>query len=183
MNIEIEIQIHDSAWSTALPEAGSVARRAVSAALDEVPPPGIPAEVELAVILADDGFVQRLNKDYRGEDRPTDVLSFAAQETTGRSVPHAEGMPLQLGDVIIAFETVERDCDAANITLVDHLSHLVIHGVLHLLGHDHDEPKAEGAMRALERSALKRLGIGDPYATLCREDVPRDRLVVAGPKP
>ena len=161
--IEIAISLRDSAWSTALPEAAAVARRAAAAALKAAP--GLPANVELGVVLADDAFVRTLNRDYRGQDRATDVLSFPVHEPPRLDTPEAE-MPLMLGDVVLARETVERDSASAGVGLVDRVSHLVVHGVLHLLGHDHDEPVAEHRMRALESRTLLALGLSDPYVNL-----------------
>ncbi len=161
--IEIAIRLRDSAWSTALPDAAAVARRAAAAALDAAA--DLPGPVELGVVLADDAFVRRLNREYRGQDRATDVLSFPLHEPPRLAPPQGE-MPLMLGDVILARETVERDSAAAGVGLAERVSHLVVHGVLHLLGHDHDEPVAERRMRALESRTLLGLGLCDPYATL-----------------
>ncbi len=160
--IEIAIRLRDSAWSTALPEADAVVRRAAAAALDAA---DLAGEVELGVVLADDAFVRRLNRDWRGQDVATDVLSFPLHAPPRPGAPPG-GMPLMLGDVILARETVERDSAAAGIGLAQRVSHLVVHGVLHLLGHDHDEPEAERRMRALESRTLLGLGLCDPYATL-----------------
>ena len=93
-------------------------------------------------MLADDAFVRTLNRDYRGQDRATDVLSFPVHEPPRLDPPPRE-MPLMLGDVVLARETVQRDSASAGVGLADRVSHLVVHGVLHLLGHDHDEPAAE----------------------------------------
>ena len=175
--IEIAIRIHDSAWSTALPDAGAVVRRAASAALGAAPDQGLPDRVELGVVLADDAFVRRLNRSYRGQDRPTDVLAFPMHERPADAPPPAGKMPLPLGDVVLARETVERDSGSDGVAVSERVSHLVVHGVLHLLGYDHDRPDAERTMRALESRTLLGLGIGDPYATLCATDVPR------GPRP
>ena len=161
--IEIAISLRDSAWSTALPDAAAVARRAAAAALDAVPE--LSGQVELGVVLADDAFVRTLNRDYRGQDRATDVLSFPIHEQPAEIRPQTE-LPLMLGDVVLARETVQRDSASAGVGLADRVSHLVIHGVLHLLGHDHDEPVAERRMRALESRALLALGLSDPYVTL-----------------
>ena len=160
---EIEISLRDSAWSTALPDAAAVARRAAAAALKaEV---NLPGRVELSVVLADDAFVRTLNRDYRGQDHATDVLSFPVHERPCLDPPPGE-MPLMLGDVVLARETVQRDSASAGVGLADRVSHLVVHGVLHLLGHDHDEPDAERRMRALESRTLLALGLCDPYVNL-----------------
>ena len=161
--IEIAISLRDSAWSTVLPEAGAVARRAAAAALEVAS--DLPGQVELGVVLADDAFVRTLNRDYRGQDRATDVLSFPVHEPPRLDAHEAE-MPLMLGDVVLARETVQRDSALAGVGLADRVSHLVIHGVLHLLGHDHDEPGAERRMRALESQTLLALGLCDPHVNL-----------------
>ena len=160
---EIEISLRDSAWSTALPDAPAVARRAAVAALEAVE--GFPDSVELSVVLADDSFVRTLNRTYRGQDRATDVLSFPIYEDLCDAQPEAE-QPMLLGDVVLARETVQRDSASAGVGLADRVSHLVVHGVLHLLGHDHDEPAAERRMRALESRTLLGLGLSDPYVNL-----------------
>ena len=161
--IEIAISLRDSAWSTALPEAAALARRAAAAALEASPE--LSGPVELGVVLADDAFVRTLNRDYRGQDRTTDVLSFPLHEPPRLDPPPGQ-MPLMLGDVVLARETVQRDSASAGVGLADRVSHLVVHGVLHLLGHDHDEPDAERRMRALESQTLLALGLCDPYVNL-----------------
>ena len=161
--IEIAISLRDSAWSTALPDAAAVVRRAASAALEAAP--GLSGQVELGVVLADDAFVRALNKEYRGQDRATDVLAFPVHEPPRLDPPPGE-MPLMLGDVVLARETVQRDSASAGVGLADRVSHLVVHGVFHLLGHDHDEPDAERRMRALETQTLLALGLCDPYVNL-----------------
>ena len=161
--IEIAISLRDSAWSTALPDAAAVSRRAAVAALEAVE--DLPDSVELGVVLADDSFVRTLNRTYRGQDRATDVLSFPIHEQPSRAQPQAE-QPLVLGDVVLARETVQRDSASAGVGLAHRVSHLVVHGVFHLLGHDHDEPVAERRMRALESQTLLALGLCDPYVNL-----------------
>ena len=160
---EIEISLRDSAWSIALPDAAAVAGRAAAAALKAAEK--LPDSVELGVVLADDSFVRTLNRTYRGQDRATDVLSFPIHERPSQERPQAE-QPLMLGDVVLARETVERDSASAGVGLGDRVSHLVVHGVFHLLGHDHDEPAAERRMQALESRTLLALGICDPYVNL-----------------
>ena len=116
---------------------------------------------ELSVVLADDSLVQSLNRDFRGQDRPTNVLSFADLDGPGEMVPDA---PRFLGEVVLARQTVMDEAREQRKRPRDHLAHLVVHGVLHLLGHDHQSgPEAE-AMEALERRILADLGVADPYA-------------------
>jgi probable rRNA maturation factor len=110
---------------------------------------------ELTIVLAGDALVHRLNRTYRGKDRPTNVLSFPAGADPAPEQP--------LGDVVIALGTMRAEARAAGKTLADHLAHLVIHGVLHLLGHDHQRPGQARRMEQLEIRLLAELGIADPY--------------------
>lgn len=149
-SIVTDIAILSDLWE-GLPEAESVVRRAV-AAVAARPDIAVPAEAELSLALSDDATVQGLNRDYRAKDKPTNVLSFPA--------PHG---PL-LGDVIVAFETLTREAAEEQLTPADHLAHLTIHGLLHLLGYDHETEAEALRMEALETSILAGLGIRDPHA-------------------
>ena len=110
------------------------------------------AEGELSLVFTDDAAIQRLNRDYRGKDKPTNVLSF----------PQSGG-PL-LGDIVLAWETVSREAGLAEKPVKAHMAHLIVHGFLHLLGYDHEADEEAEEMEALERAALRRMGIADPYA-------------------
>lgn len=138
-------------WRKACPRAVALCRRAARAALaaDRREPPG-----PLAIVLAGDGLVRRLNRDFRGQDKPTNVLSFAERDG-GRAVG--------LGDVVLAHGTVAREARLQGKALAAHMSHLVVHGVLHLLGHDHVAERAARRMERLEVAILAGLGIADPY--------------------
>ncbi|HAE28233.1 MAG TPA: rRNA maturation RNase YbeY, partial [Hyphomonas adhaerens] len=107
------------------------------------------------LLLADDTVLHQLNRDFRGKDKPTDVLSFPA---------HEMDRPL-LGDVAVALGVSARDADAQGIGLADHLTHLLVHGYLHLLGHDHEGEAEAALMEGLEIKALASLGIPNPYGT------------------
>lgn len=125
-------------------------------------------EAELCIVLADDAFVRQLNKAYRGKDKPTNVLSFPVSAMPvaagGEPMWVAEGRMMLLGDVVLAAETIAREAEEQGKDFADHLSHLVVHGVLHLLGHDHEENVEAEDMEALERDILEDLDIADPYA-------------------
>lgn len=116
------------------------------------------AGAELSLLLTDDKRIRAVNREWRGFDKPTNVLSFPA-------VP-AERIAMSpvLGDIVLAFETLAREAEAEQKSLGDHLSHLVIHGLLHLLGEDHESEAEAQRMEAMETAALARLGIADPYA-------------------
>ncbi len=143
----IEIEVEDAAWSAALPDAEDLVLRAATAALGTL-------EGDLVVLLTDDAEVQDLNQRFRGKDRPTNVLSFPAAES---AFPH-------LGDVVLGYAYCTTEAEAQGKTLSDHLSHLVVHGVLHLLGRDHEDDAEAEEMEAEEREILASLGVADPYA-------------------
>jgi probable rRNA maturation factor len=151
--------VRDSDLWNAVPDAEAIVASAVDAAFAEarlVCRDG----AELAVTLADDARVMALNAEWRAKDKPTNVLTFPAVE------PDETANAEMLGDVILAFETVEREAAAEGKSLSDHLSHLVVHGVLHLFGYDHLDDENAEAMETIEIRALARLGIADPYADL-----------------
>ena len=160
---DIAVRILDPAWRRLWPAAVGVARGAALTVLNRIvngPLPHGSQAVELAIVLADDGEVRRLNCEYRGIDKPTNVLSFAGSgERRGR----VAGEPVILGDVILARETVAAEAATQGKSIADHALHLVVHGVLHLLGHDHKSAREADAMEALEIDLLAGLGIPNPY--------------------
>jgi probable rRNA maturation factor len=113
---------------------------------------------ELSIVLADDALLRELNARWRGVNKPTNVLAFAAESSA--MPPDA---PRLLGDVVIAFETVVSEAEAQEKPLAHHLRHLVVHGVLHLLGWDHEDAAEAERMEALEVAVLHELGVPDPY--------------------
>jgi probable rRNA maturation factor len=119
-----------------------------------------PAAAVVDITLTDDAAQRSLNRTWRGADAPTNVLAFSAADPATR--PPA-GAPLLLGDVVLAFETVRREAAEQHKPLADHLRHLVIHGVLHLLGRDHMQPADAAAMEAEEIAVLAELGVPNPY--------------------
>lgn len=142
----IEVEVEDAAWTDALPDAVAVVERAATAALGSV-------EGDVVVLLTDDAAVRDINARFRERDQPTNVLSFPAAES---AAPH-------LGDLVLAFGVCAAEAGAQGKTLADHLTHLTIHGVLHLLGRDHVEDAEAEAMEAEERTLLASLGVADPY--------------------
>lgn len=124
--------------------------------------------VELGVTFSDDRRVHLLNRDYRGVDRPTNVLSFASLDDP--ETPLVPDMPVALGDLVIAYETVAREAAAGGRSLQDHAAHLIVHGMLHLLGYDHEEDMEADAMEGIEVRTLARLGIADPYSDAALPD-------------
>lgn len=160
----LRVELNQSAaWKTALPGASVLCRRAAKAAFRAAAAQNDPtrgrAEIEVALLLADDDAIRRLNHDFRGQDKPTNVLAFPALEDEAA----APGEPLHLGDVALALETCRAEAKEQGKSLADHLAHLVVHGVLHLMGFEHDRPADARQMEALEVAVLGDLGIADPY--------------------
>lgn len=155
--IAIDITVEAGGWPKKQ-ALRSLVRKAVDAALAEA---GAEAGSgsELSVVFSDDAHIRTLNAGWRGKDKPTNVLSFPA-------FPALPGGPLppMLGDIVLAAETVAREAELEGKPLDHHIGHLVIHGVLHLLGQDHEQEEEAERMEALERAALARLAIPDPYA-------------------
>lgn len=142
-------------------DAEAVIQRAIAAAASMVD--ADTADAELAVMLTDDAGIRTLNNNWRSIDKPTNVLSFPAlQPPAGAEEP--DDMPRMLGDIAIAYETTRREADDEQKPFDNHLSHLAVHGFLHLIGYDHEKDSDAETMENLEREILAQLGIPDPYA-------------------
>lgn len=158
-NHEIDIAVEDERWVEALPDLEALVARAVEAGLAALPDSEA-GPVEVSVLLTDDEEVRSLNRQWRGKDKPTNVLSFPAP-----AQPLPGGMARPLGDVVLAYDTLVRESAEQSKPLAHHLAHLLVHGTLHLLGQDHETGDAQAeAMEALEIVALATLGVPDPYA-------------------
>lgn len=142
----IEIEVEDEAWR-AIDAVEAIVERAAQAALGAV-------QGDVVVLLTDDAAVAEINGRFRDKDRPTNVLSFPAPDSAR---PH-------LGDLILASGVCAAEAAAQGKSLADHLTHLTVHGVLHLLGRDHEDDAEAEAMEAEERTILAALGVADPYA-------------------
>jgi probable rRNA maturation factor len=151
-----DIVVTADCWR-AEPGAEDIVQRAIGVAAGEAAAPIHAAE--LAIMLTDDAGIRALNHDWRGIDKPTNVLSFPAIK-----LPGGGSQPGALGDIAIAYETARREAEAENKPFNHHLSHLAVHGFLHLIGYDHETDEDAEAMEQLERHILARLGIPDPYA-------------------
>lgn len=121
----------------------------------------LPLNGEVAVVLADDSFVQELNCNYRGKDKPTNVLSFPSGDFSDSL--QSQSLSINLGDIIIAFETVLKESIEQNKSFREHCTHLLIHGFLHLLGYDHEDGCEAEQMEGMEIKILRNLGINNPY--------------------
>ena len=152
----VDVVIESDAWQ-AVPEAAVLVHRAIAAAAQSALP--VRQATELSVLLCDDATIADLNGRWRGQARPTNVLSFPAPPL------QAPGASAPLGDIAVAYETVAHEAEEQHKTVADHLSHLVVHGFLHLLGYDHQADGEAERMERLERDILAQIGIADPYAS------------------
>ena len=154
--VEIGLSVEAGEWP-AEAELAALADRAVSAALAEL---GMTAgHSELSVLFTDDAHIRGLNAEWRGKDKPTNVLSFPAFP-----IEPGDALPPMLGDIVLAAETVRAESTLESKPFDHHLTHLVVHGLLHLLGYDHETDDDAEEMEELERRILARLAIADPYA-------------------
>ncbi len=159
--LDLEVTVATDAWREAVAAPEEVAARAARAAYSAAKL-DLGRSSEAAVVLTDDAGVRVLNRDYRNKDRATNVLSFPAFDADDMARLPVDA-PLFLGDVVIALETATAEARAEAKTATDHLTHLVVHGMLHLLGHDHETDDEATIMEQLEVNVLGQLGVPDPY--------------------
>ena len=156
-SLTIDCQIAAGDWEP-LNQCEAIAQTAIGAVIDILDFP-LPDDSDVSIVFSNDAAVRELNAHWREQDKPTNVLSFANNDGVDRK----EWLPL-LGDIVLARETVSREADDQNKSAKDHLTHLIMHGFLHLLGFDHLTDEEADIMEALEVRALAKLGIADPYA-------------------
>jgi probable rRNA maturation factor len=154
--MSVSIEVEDEAWRM-LDGLEGRAQRVVAATLDGVG--AAPGTCEIALLFTGDDTIAALNAEWRGKQGPTNVLSFPAP--SGMPVPRGEPRPL--GDVVLAHGVIAREAAQQGKSLHDHTAHLIVHGVLHLLGFDHETGADAEDMERLETSILKGLGVSDPY--------------------
>ena len=154
MKLGLDVRVADPAWTLRIPDICAFCRRAAGAALIEIG--AVPSPAGIAILLTGDSEMSTLNACWRGIDRPTNVLSLAAETCTG-----PEGIT---GDIVLAYGTVAREAQAGGVRMEDHLAHLVVHGIMHLAGHDHRHDDEAERMENAESRVLVGLGIADPYS-------------------
>ena len=164
----VDTLIEDPRWNgVGLAKLGEAVARSVLGALS------LPVEgFEISLLGCDDRRIADLNADFRGKPQPTNVLSWPSEERGAecdggqplRPRPGADGMPEELGDIAIAWETCEREAIEQGKSLGDHVTHLLVHGLLHLLGYDHVRDRDAELMEATEARILAQMGIANPYA-------------------
>lgn len=152
----IDIEVEEDGWLDALPDVQSVVETAVSAALKAT---NFKDQADVVVLLCNDAEMRSLNAEYRNKDKATNVLSFPAPKSM-----RIKGVLEHLGDMALGLETCVREAKEQGKSLKNHVTHLSVHGALHLLGYDHQTDDEAERMESLERDILKDLGIPDPYA-------------------
>ena len=180
--LEIDILIEGGDWRVSIPTAQDIASTSATAALRDVTGMALAGSatdgastIELSILLTDDAAIAELNSRWRGKTGPTNVLSFPAETDDGTpavppvtSTAASTGAPVLLGDVAVALETLLSEAQDAGIAPENHLHHLIVHGVLHLCGHDHENDTDADRMERLEIGILQTLGVSDPYAAAQR---------------
>ena len=168
----VEISIDFKNWQEILPDYRDLATKAIEQITQNINE-GKAIEkfnhIELSIVLCDDALIHKLNNDFRQQDKPTNILSFAGLEATQIAKFLKDGddpaeSPYALGEIYIAYETIYSEAQLAGINIENHYTHLIMHGVLHLLGFDHIEDDEAEEMELIETKLLGYLGIDDPYA-------------------
>lgn len=165
----LNLTVNEPAWLQALPDVETISGEVFSQVLDYV---GSHEEIDFLqsgkninvnLCLSNDDEVHALNREFRGKDKPTNVLSFANIDDESFADEWSDGEEIELGDIIIALETMQAEAGNQNLTLHDHYCHLFAHGLLHLLGYDHIEADEAEHMESFEIAILKQMNINNPY--------------------
>lgn len=169
ISLTIHLDYAFKKWEKAFDKMGKKIEMAVAAAFLEAKKPAAftKRNFDVSIILTDDKAMKDLNHTYRGMNKPTNVLSFPQMKMKGLTAKVLDSLPadgtIPLGDVVLAHQTILKECKDQAKTLENHTVHLVVHGTLHLLGYDHMKPKEAKAMEKLECDILASLGYPDPY--------------------
>ncbi|NQZ14162.1 MAG: rRNA maturation RNase YbeY [Alphaproteobacteria bacterium] len=159
-NLDIDISLQDPMWET-IPGIEALVHKAVETTISSahLPREVVGKHLEISIVLANDDLVHILNKEYRDKDQSTNVLTFASIDSDEPQI----GDEYNLGDVILSFQTLEREAQEQDKFMNDHFFHLLVHGTLHILGYDHIEEDDANTMETLEIRILEKLGIQNPY--------------------
>ncbi|MBJ3762350.1 rRNA maturation RNase YbeY [Maribius pontilimi] len=159
----VDVTIEDIRWSAL--DIDALATNACAATLDHL---GLGLEWEIALLACDDARIAVLNQDFRQKSAPTNVLSWPSEERGADIAGTAPRAPdpsdPELGDIAIAYDTCAAEARAADVPLADHATHLIVHGLLHLLGYDHERDADGDLMERCETQILAQMGLSDPYA-------------------
>ena len=167
--LNLDISIDDNRWNEEISDIESVAKETMYAVFEYI---GKRYEFDMLklnkilninLVLSDDNNVWQLNKQYRGMDKPTNVLTFANMDNDDFASENEYFEDIELGDIIIAYETMQKEAKIKNISLLWHFMHLFIHGLLHILGFDHQDDEEAEEMEQIETDILESLGVDNPY--------------------
>ncbi len=170
-NFDLDISAENTVWSAKISNYRPLIEDCLEQIISQVPEArnfSKFSHIELSILLTDDQNIQILNRDYRGQDKATNVLSFPSlsEDEIEQYLRNNESLPqypVALGDVIFALETIEREAVEQGKELSDHFCHLSVHGILHLLGYDHMNEDERQKMESIEKAILLKLSIDDPY--------------------
>lgn len=159
---EIDVSIQENEWSQSFLDVETIARNAMLLSLEMAsrPPKLRGREIEASIVLANDDLLHVLNREYRGQDKPTNVLSFATLDGDDPLPPQG---PVHIGDIILAYQTLDREAKEQGKFFKDHFIHIVVHGTLHLLGYDHITEDEANIMESTEIRILEKMNIQNPY--------------------
>lgn len=156
---DVDISINDSRWNDKIPDIKQVTKEIIKTVLSKK----LSCDhVEVSCVLDNDQTLQKLNKDYRSKDKPTNVLTFCQTQPADLKTP---GQYLCLGDIVIAFETMQKEAQEQKKSFLNHFTHILVHSCLHLLHYDHETNEEAAQMEALEIEILRKMGIKNPYET------------------
>jgi probable rRNA maturation factor len=160
--LEIDVTIAEPEWNASFLDVEAIAKRAMTITLQLVELPHIieDRELEVSVVLANDDLLHVLNREYRDMDKPTNVLSFA---TIDSDDPVPDEGPYPLGDIILSYQTIDREANEQGKFFKDHFTHMIVHGTLHLVGYDHQTEDEATHMETLEIRILEKMNIQNPY--------------------
>lgn len=165
MPVEIDADIADARWAAAWPGAEeTLAALSVHVLGAQAPIALAERVIEVSFLLTNDAEIRALNKAHRSKDKPTNVLSFPSGEALDGNAQKGALPPILLGDIAMAYDTVLKEANAGALVFQDHATHLVIHGILHLLGFDHIEEEEAAEMEAKEIAFCRDFGIANPYS-------------------
>ncbi len=161
-NYDIDVNISEPEWTSSFLDVEKVAAEAMELSLRmaQMPHQIKDRDIEVSIVLANDDLIQILNREYRDKDAPTNVLTFASLDADG-PIPADAAYPI--GDVILSFQTIDREAREQGKFFKDHFIHMVVHGTLHLLGYDHQNEDDANNMESLEIRILEKMNIQNPY--------------------
>lgn len=165
MSVTVDVLINNKSWTSHNPNIESYLKDLASNIIPQTKLSQLlqnNVEIEVSIVLCDDKEIQSLNKKYRNQDKPTNVLSFPVMDF--KEISNIEDFAA-IGDIILSFETIKRESVEQNKIFNNHLAHLFIHSILHLIGHDHENDDQAKIMEDLEIELLKKLEIDNPYIT------------------